>query len=392
LRTQKISGVIDFSFDSVKKDEILGALVGLGVASYRYLDAVKEKSLNRGWKFSVKGRPVEAALLHRAYALSSAMNLARHLANTPAADANPVSIAHVVKEVFRGHTGVKVDVLDVADLKKEKMGLLLGVGNGSATGARLVHVRYRPASARNKKPLALVGKGVTFDTGGLDIKGSSNMRLMKKDMSGAAAMAGLAHFVSLEKLKVACDFYLPLAENAVSDRATRPGDVHRSRAGHLVEIDNTDAEGRLVMADAFDYALSQTGAHAPEALFDVATLTGAMRVAVGLDVSGYFSNNDNLAKHIDAAATDAGEMAWRMPLVRKYNRQLNSSFADFKNSTESGFGGAITAALFLEKFVKDIPWVHFDVMSWNNSGDGAFSDGANAQCMQILAYYLMKRG
>jgi leucyl aminopeptidase len=145
------------------------------------------------------------------------------------------------------------------------------------------------------------------------------------------------------------------------------------------------------MADAIDVAVSQEGVNAPEAVIDVSTLTGAMRVAVGLDVAGFFSNRDRLAREAEQAAQKMGEMAWRMPLVQKYARSLNSSFADFKNSSESGFGGAITAALFLEKFVRRTPWLHFDVMAWNNSADGAIAEGSNAQCLQILIGMMLGR-
>lgn len=392
LRTQKVKGHVDFEFAKATDREVVGSLLGLGLAQYKFLEVVREKKMAVTWKFFEKSRrELKSQDLTKAVALLTGMNLARHLTNLPAGVATPQALGQSLSRFFKNRKGLKVEVWGIDKLKKEKMGLLLGVGHGSATGARMVRLCYRPPGSLKQKPLAFVGKGVTFDTGGLDIKPASAMRLMKKDMAGAAALAGLCHFATMAKLKVPCDFYLPFAENAVSDRATRPGDVHESRSGHLVEIDNTDAEGRLVMADAIDVAVTQKGADAPAALFDISTLTGAMRVAVGLDVAGFFANDDKLAKEIEASAQTAGEMAWRMPLVQKYAKQLSSSFADFKNSTDSGFGGAITAALFLEKFIRKTPWVHFDVMSWNNSGDGALSDGANGQCYQILAELLLGR-
>jgi leucyl aminopeptidase len=378
-----------FEFRDLDDTETLGALVGLGLAQYNFLKCFKGEAKSPHWSFETSKGPVKKELIERAEDLVSGMNFARHLANLPPEIANPAEIADALPKFFKGRAHLKVDVWDVARLKKEKMGLLLGVGQGSQYGARFVHLKYRGGGAQ--KSVAFVGKGVTFDTGGLDLKNASGMRWMKKDMSGAAILAGLAHFVSSAKLKVNCDFYLPLAENSVSDRAMRPGDVHQSRAGHLVEIDNTDAEGRLVMADAIDVAVKQTGKDAPEALIDVSTLTGAMRVAVGLDVAGFFSNNDKLAREFETAAQSMGEMAWRMPLVEKYWRQMSSTFADFKNSSESGFAGAITAALFLKQFVGQTPWVHFDMMAWNGSGDGAIGEGSNAQCFQILAGYLLER-
>jgi leucyl aminopeptidase len=395
LRTSKSKGHIEFDFVGTSDSEICGALVGLGLASYNFLAAVKNKDLEQSWSFLRQGKPFGKSsekIFSEAYAIYSGMNLARHLTNMPAEKTNPHDLSLALVNFFKKSSGVKTEIYSVADLEKEKLGLLLGVGQGSATGARLLHLKYRPKSAAKKrKPIALVGKGVTFDTGGLDIKPSSGMRLMKKDMAGAAAVAGLCHFASLLKLSAPLNFYLPLAENCVSDRATRPGDVHVAGNGSLVEIDNTDAEGRLVMADAIYKAISASGNDAPKALIDVSTLTGAMRVAVGLDVAGYFSNDDKMAKDMEVAAQDIGEMVWRMPLVQKYNKFLTSSFADFKNSSDSGYGGAITAALFLEKFVGETPWLHFDVMSWNLSSDGAYTDGANAQCFQSIAAYLLKQ-
>ncbi len=405
-RSQKLAGeVVEFDLRELTDEETLGALVGLGLAQYNFLSCLKGEAKGPKWAFSAAGREIKKEIFTQAEAMVSGMNLARHLSNLPAEIANPADLADMCADFFKGRPGMKTEIWDVARLKKEKMGLLLGVGQGSQYGARFIHLKYRGAPVAKKsaragkasrksesaKPIAFVGKGVTFDTGGLDTKNSSGMRMMKKDVTGSAIMAGLAHYVSAAKLKVNCDFYLPLAENCVSDRATRPGDIHTSRAGYLVEIDNTDAEGRLVMADAFDVAVTQTGADEPAALVDVSTLTGAMRVAVGLDVAGFFSNNDKLARDFEVVAQEMGEMAWRMPLVDKYWRQLSSSFADFKNSTDSGFGGAITAALFLQKFVRKTPWVHFDVMAWGNSGDGAVGEGSNAQCFQILAGYINRR-
>ncbi len=408
-RSHKPTGSVHVHLVELSDEEILGALVGIGLAAYAFRNFVRErdeKDAQVQLSISKDKGPIERELIDTAQAIATGMNLARHIANLPAAVANPDALAKFFKKYFGARPGVSVDVWGVDRLQKEKMGLLLAVGQGSQWGSRLVHLRYRPGGkgssrrrASETRPLAFVGKGVTFDTGGLDIKPASGMRLMKKDVSGAAIVAGLCDFVSRARLNTPCDFYLPLAENSVSDRAMRPGDVFLSRAGHYVEIDNTDAEGRLVMADAFDVALTQSKADAPEALVDVSTLTGAMRVAVGLDVAGFFSNDDELAAEAEQAAQKMGELAWRMPLVKKYEKFLSSQFADFKNSSDSGFGGAITAALFLQKFIRakdpraerEIPWLHFDVMAWNNSGDGAMAEGSNAQTLQILIGMLLRR-
>ena len=256
-----------------------------------------------------------------------------------------------------------------------------------------MHLKYRPkGSKRGQRPLAFVGKGVTFDTGGLDIKVSSGMRLMKKDMGGSASLCGLAYWLEQSQLAVPCDFYLALAENAVDKHSYRPGDILTARSGTTVEIDNTDAEGRLVLADAIDVAVKTKGADAPEALIDLATLTGAMRVALGTRVAGLFANDDTLAETLLAAAQRTSEPSWRMPLYSDYLSSLRSSVADMANSGHSRFGGAIVAALFLQRFVGDIPWAHFDMYAWSDGNTGGCIEaGGTGQCVQLLADFLRAR-
>ena len=399
-RTHDLSGSVLVSLQGLNDEQILGALVGIGLASYSFRATIRatddrvgqQAKSTRLFVAKLKGI-IDRDVIDLAQAIVTSMNFARHLANLPAATANPDALAKFFKKYFNDRPGLTVDVWGVERLKKENMGLLLAVGQGSQWGARFVHLQYRPRGNK-RAPIAFVGKGITFDSGGLDIKPSSGMRLMKKDMTGVAIMSALCDFVSRMRLNIPCDFYLPIAENCVSDRAMRPGDIFLSRAGHYVEIDNTDAEGRLVMADAFAVAVENA-----EALIDVSTLTGAMRVAVGLDVAGFFTNQNSLAKEAEAAGQKMGEMTWRMPLIKKYEKQLSSHFADFKNCTDSGFGGAITAALFLQKFIRvkgakterEIPWLHFDVMAWNNSADGAIAEGSNAQTLQTLIGMLLSR-
>jgi leucyl aminopeptidase len=378
-----------FEFLNSDEDQILGAWVGLGLAQYKYTDTLAKTSKKQPVFHFSKG---SADLADEADALISSINISRHLTNMPGGDLNPKTFSEIAKVVFRNKKSVKLDIWEDADVKKEGMGLLHGVGAGGEHGARLIHIRYRPPGSKGLKPRAFVGKGITFDTGGLDIKPASGMRWMKKDMSGAGTVFALAHYVTERKLAVPCDFYLAIAENCVSAKATRPGDVHIARNGKSVEIHNTDAEGRLALADALDVAVTQKGKDEPAEVIDVSTLTGAMRVSLGLDVAGYFSNSDDLADELERASREAGELAWRMPLVKKYKNQLSSNFADYANCSDSGFGGAISAALFLEYFVREKPWAHFDVMSWNNSPSGAVSEGGNAQSLQILARYLENLG
>lgn len=367
-------------------DEILGALVGFEIGRYRYKNI---RAANPS-ELRINTDGIDPELIARAQRLSTAVNLARHLVNTPAAELNPASFAAAATEVFAGSKTTKVDIWDESKLRKEGLGLLAAVGQGATEGARLVHIRYRPkGKARFSRPLAFVGKGVTFDTGGLDIKDSSSMRLMKKDMGGAASVFGLAYWVEVSGLDVACDFYLALAENAVSDRAFHPGDVITSRAGFRVEIDNTDAEGRLVMADAFDVAVKAPANESPLALIDLSTLTGAMRVALGTRIAGYFATHDSLAELIARAGQAKGEPTWRMPLYQDYWPSLKSSVADFANSSASRFGGAITAALFLERFVGKVPWLHFDLYAWTEGALGGYAEpGGNGQAVQLLSQVL----
>jgi leucyl aminopeptidase len=217
------------------------------------------------------------------------------------------------------------------------------------------------------------------------------MRLMKKDMGGAASIVGLATWVAEMKYPGPCDFYLALAENAVDANSFRPSDVCVARNGMSVEIDNTDAEGRLVLADALDVAVTQKGVDEPEVVIDVATLTGAIKVGLGVDIAGLFSNDDELAESLTTAGQRAGDLNWRMPLFDKYWGEMSSPFADCKNSGGS-FGGAITAALFLQKFVRGKKWAHLDVYAWADKAQGALgAQGGSGQPVQALIEYLESR-
>ncbi|AGH95158.1 leucyl aminopeptidase family protein [Pseudobdellovibrio exovorus] len=370
-------------------------VIGLELAAYNFLQCYKGTDA----KFprvtlQVAGsadKKINRQFLKDAQDEALAVQWARHLVNLPPNVVNPESVEQFVKSVFGKSAGVKLEVWDHKKLKAEGMGLHLAVGMGSDTPPRMIRICYRPKTKSSKKPIAFVGKGITFDTGGLDIKPSSAMRLMKKDMGGSAAVLGLAYWVINSGYKRACDFYLALAENSVDAKAMRPGDIYKSRAGHLVEIDNTDAEGRLVLADVMDVAATQKGKDAPEFLIDVATLTGAIKVALGTDIAGLFSNDDQLAQELQSAGQAAGDYSWRMPLHQKYFTSLSSSFADFRNSAD-GFGGAITAALFLEKYSGGVKWAHLDVYSWNDRPNGALTTvGGSGQPVQALIEWLKQK-
>jgi leucyl aminopeptidase len=373
-----------------------GLVVGLENANYHFLNQFKNKSSDFKTEFYLTENKVQ---LKKYSAQAAAMLMARHLVNLPPNAINPRTYADLIKKDIPFSKNTSVEIWNSEKCKAERMNLLLAVGAGSEHTACMVHIKYRPSKGKkNVAPIAFVGKGITFDTGGLDIKPSSAMRLMKKDMGGSAAVAALAYWVDASGYDRPCDFYLALAENSIDSKAMRPSDVYQSRAGYWVEIDNTDAEGRLVLADVMDVAVTRK--EKPSHLIDIATLTGAIKVALGADIAGLFSNDDSLAKQIHEAGEKIGEPNWRMPLVSKYFSQLTSHFADFRNSAD-GFGGAITAALFLEKFAggihedgknkksQAIKWAHLDVYSWNDKPNGALlTTGGSGQPVQTMIEWL----
>ena len=375
----------EFSF-LCTAEQLTEALLGLELGLYRFKRIFNEEKPKISLQLRQNGKPVADKTIDLATQLGRAINLARHLTNLPPNHLNPVSYADFIQSLFAGLKWVTVEVWDEKRLEKEKMGLHLAVGQGASTPPRFVYIRYRPPGSGKRAPVALVGKGITFDTGGLDIKPSSGMRLMKKDMGGSAAIAGVAYFAALSQIKHPLDCYLALAENSLSGNAFRPSDVIRARSGHSVEIHNTDAEGRLVLADALDVAVTQP--EKPRLVIDVATLTGAIKVALGSQVSGLFSNDTKLASSLSSACQKAGDYTWLMPLIQKYRSSMNSPFADFVNAVD-GFGGAVTAALFLETFVRDVPWAHFDIYAWKDSADGAWLEsGGNGQMVAGLSQWL----
>lgn len=371
-----------------------GFVVGLENASYHFLSIYKGKTSELKTEFFLTTKKTE---LDQYLAQGHALIIARHLVNLPPNDLNPRSYSDIIKKEIPFSKNSTVEIWSSEKCKSENMNLLLAVGKGSENTACMVHIKYRPTKGKKGvAPLAFVGKGITFDSGGLDIKPSSGMRLMKKDMGGSASIAALAYWVDATGYDRPCDFYLALAENSVDSKSMRPSDVYQSRAGYFVEIDNTDAEGRLVLADVMNVAVTRK--ERPSHMIDVATLTGAIKVALGAEVAGLFCNDDQLAQQLHRAGEEINEPNWRMPLVRKYFSSLSSNFADFRNSAE-GFGGAITAALFLEKFadVKDdeskkklapIKWAHLDVYCWNDRPTGAFSQGGSGQPVQTLVQWL----
>lgn len=384
----KNTNCLQVNFVGAKQDVVRACIIGFEMAAYNFLNVYK-KSKKKEIKINLKNVKVDKNFIKSAVLEAASVQIARHLVNLPPNLINPQTVEDVVKKDLKFGKNTSIEIWDHKKLAAENMNLHLAVGQGAVELPRMIHLKYRPKNTKKKmKPIAFVGKGITFDTGGLDIKPSSGMRLMKKDMGGAAAVLALAYWVSHSDYKRPCDFYLALAENSVDAKSMRPSDLYTSRAGYLVEIDNTDAEGRLVLADVMDVAVTQTKIDEPEIIIDVATLTGAIKVALGADVAGLFSNDDVLAEQLQKAGQRAGELNWRMPLVDKYFSGMSSNFADFKNSAD-GFGGAITAALFLEKFCRGKKWAHLDVYCWSDKPTGAIaSSGASGQPVQSLIEWL----
>ena len=314
----------------------------------------------------------------------AAASLARDLINTPANDLGPDALEARARELAKTH-GMTVSVTAGDDLLDQNFPMIHAVGRASAQAPRLIDLRW----GKDTDPkVTLVGKGVTFDTGGLDIKSASGMLMMKKDMGGAANVLGLAHAIMDAGLPVRLRVLLPVVENAISGNAFRPGDVLRSRAGLSVEIGNTDAEGRLILADALALADEET----PELLIDMATLTGAARIALGPELPALYSTDDRVAAGVAAAGLAAEDPLWPMPLWSSYAGLLSSRIADINNAASGGHAGSVTAALFLKRFVRNAgAWVHLDIFGWAPDARPGRPAGGTDQAIRALYGYLRQR-
>jgi leucyl aminopeptidase len=353
-----------------------GAAVRWALAQYRF-DAYKKQE--RGPRILI----VNEQDLKDIIPMAEAIFLVRDLINTPTSDMGPKELAQAALQLAKVHGGhVKQWVGD--ELLSGNFPAIHAVGRASAAAPRLVSLTF--GDERHPK-VTLVGKGVCFDSGGLDIKSSSGMRFMKKDMGGAAHVLGLAHWIMVRRLPVRLHVLIPAVENAIGPDAFRPGDILTMRNGKTVEIENTDAEGRLILADALVKACEET----PDLLIDFATLTGAARVAVGVEMAALFTNNDAIAAELTEASHKVNDPIWRMPLFPGYEDLLQSQVADFVNSSASPYAGAIVAGLFLQHFVeKGISWIHFDVMAWNVSNRPGRPEGGEAMGLWAVAEYLSR--
>ncbi len=358
--------------------ELRAAIEGLCLGPYRFGQRKAPATGPRPGACTVlAGRAADAALVRRTRAVCEAVLLTRDLVNMPACDQGPAELADAAVEVAQRH-GMKARVWRVDELREQGFGLIDAVGRGSNRTPTMAVIEHR---LEGRSPaLALVGKGVVFDSGGLGIKPAGSMQLMRKDMGGAGTVIGVLDAIGRTGIDLPLVAVLPSAENAIGPDAFRPGDVLRSRDGLTVEIGHTDAEGRLLLADALAHARELGAAR----LLDVATLTGAARVALGPNVPALFGTDEDLvARLLERSATN-DEPAWRLPLVDAYEEMIDSPWADVNNSSSDRRGGAITAALFLRRFTGDTPWAHVDLYAWEDKDRPGFAKGANGMMVRTL--------
>jgi leucyl aminopeptidase len=348
-----------------------------GLGAYQF-KPYKSKTKNPAKLFipSLKFKPKILSFVQSIY-------LVRDLINTPAEDMGPTQLAKAASVLAKTHKATFKQIIG-KNLLKQNYPTIYTVGRASDDVPRLIDIHW--GNPKHRK-LTLVGKGVCFDTGGLDIKASSGMLLMKKDMGGAAHALGLANMIMAAKLPVCLRVLIPAVENSVAGNAYRPGDIIKTRKGLTVEIGNTDAEGRLVLADALTEAVMEK----PDLLIDFATLTGAARVALGTDLPALFCNNDALAADLVNLGLQEQDPLWRLPLHAPYRESLNSSVADINNCSSDSYAGAITAALFIQEFVPDsIRWLHLDLMAWNTKTRPGKPLGGEAMALRTLFSYVQK--
>ena len=355
------------------------AMVAIGLGAWKF-ERYKAKKSKQGPRFVWP----ESADKARATAMIEAITMARDLITTPSSDMGPAELAAAAQELGKAHKA-KVKVIVGDDLLKQNYPMVHAVGRASTRAPRLIDLVW----GRESDPkVTLVGKGVCFDTGGLDLKPAMGMLNMKKDMGGAATVLAVAAMVMAANLPVRLRVLVPAVENSVSGNAFRPLDVVPTRKGLTVEIGNTDAEGRLILCDALHEGASEK----PTMMVNCATLTGAARVALGTELPALFCNNDALADDLLAAGKEVTDPMWRMPLFAGYKRLLDSRVADLNNVSVGGLGGAITAALYLQAFVPDdVPWAHFDMGAWNGSSRPGRPEGGEAQAARAIFATIEKR-
>jgi leucyl aminopeptidase len=388
FKAVKTSGatLLELRFSDMSAEQSARAAFGAKLAAYRfdkYLTREKPEKKPSVHQVQVLAADVDAALaaFRPLAALADAVAFTRDLVSEPANILYPEEFAARVKALEA--LGLQVEVLNETQMGELGMGALLGVAQGSTRPGRLAILQWKGASDPDAQPIAFVGKGVCFDTGGISLKSADGMEDMKWDMGGAGAVAGLMHVLAGRKAKVNAVGILGLVENMPDGNAQRPGDIVTSMSGQTIEVINTDAEGRLVLADALWYCQER---FKPKFMVDLATLTGAVIIALGHDYAGLFSNNDELADALTQAGKSEGEPLWRLPLPASYEKQIESPAADMKN-VGGRPGGSITAALFIQRFVNGLPWAHLDIAStaWKKpSTNPTVPEGASGFGVRLL--------
>lgn len=352
--------------------------LGWGLGAYRY-DRYK-KSKRKLCQLRIESSVDEIQLS----ALIQATAIVRDMINTPASDMMPQHISEVCKKLTQEHDLELIEVVG-DELITENYPVIHAVGRASIHKPRLIEFIWGDPS---HPKVTLIGKGVSFDSGGLDIKNAQGMRFMKKDMGGAAHVVGIASVIMKLNLPIQLQVLIPAVENAISANAFRPGDILTARNGKTIEIDNTDAEGRLILCDAITKATENN----PDLIIDFATLTGAARVALGTEVPAFFTNDDTVANDLMDASKVANDPVWQLPLHQSYRYMLDSSIADICNSASSGYGGAITAALYLKEFVPvQTKWIHIDVMAYNIRARVGRPKGGEAMGLRAVIEFLRKQ-
>lgn len=344
VQSQAISeGVLlgNYNFNKYKKKEENG----------KELEAVIFSESNKNTQLKIKEGITLAKIFY------DGVKLARDLVNEPAAVVTPTLLSQIALDLSKKNKEITCKVYDKAEIEKMGMGAFLGVALGSDTPPKFIHLEYKPSGSIKKEKLAIIGKGITFDSGGVSIKPESSMMTMKLDMAGAAAVLGVFLVISQIKPKIRVMGLIAATPNLISGKAFVPGDILTSMSSKTIEVLSTDAEGRLTLADAITYAIKNGATE----IIDLATLTAACEVALGTDIAGLFSNNDNLKERLFKSSKKTGERIWELPLVSEYKELNKSEVADISNIPSTKYGGAITGALFLEEFVENKPWIHLDI-------------------------------
>lgn len=387
--------VVDFSeiqkVKNIKSFEWTAHLAaGLELRSFKFLKYKTKNTESLESKlenvtFKVTEDSLAQTIFNQLKAVTEGVFLTRTLVSEPSNVLYPESMGDVAKTLSK--IGLKVEVYSKKDLERLGMGGLIGVGQGSAKEPKLIVIQWMNGP-KNQKPVALVGKGVTFDTGGISIKPAANMEHMKYDMGGSGVVIGLMKTLALRKAKVNVVGVMAMAENMPSGTAYKPGDVLTTMSGQTIEVQNTDAEGRVILADALWYAQDR---FKPQVMVDLATLTGAVGVALGDQHAGLMSNNHELAAKLLKAGDDVNEPMWRLPLTESYDKFIDSDIADMKNISAGSGAGTITAGQFLQRFVNNTPWAHIDIafMAWDKLGNKPLCDkGATGYGVRLLNKYI----